>query len=99
VKNSVNELKADGLIEVVGLADTDLVIRGLTELDFWPVALADPLELLELDGLAEIEFETLGDLELLAETVSDFENRGLRVCKALKEFVREFELLVLEEPV
>ena len=99
LKAIVIDDSADKVLEVVGLADTDLVIRGLTELDSLPVVLADPLELLELDGLAETEFEFLGDLELLAETVLDFENRELRVCLALNELVREFELLVLEEPV
>ena len=72
---------------------------GLIDFDSLAVVLAEPLELLELDGVVEIEFEILAVLDWLAETDWDFENSGVRVCRAVRELVGEFELLVLGEPV
>ena len=63
LKAIVIDESADRLLEVVVLAETDLVIRVLTELDSWAVVLAEPLELLELDGLTETEFEFLAVLD------------------------------------
>lgn len=63
LKAIVIDESADRLLEVVVLAETDLVARGLIELDSLAVVLAEPLELLELDGLAETEFEFLAVLD------------------------------------
>jgi hypothetical protein len=83
----------------VVLAETDLVAGGLIELEEAAEVECVILGVLEFELLAETEFEILPDFELLAETELDFEFAGVRVCRVLKEFVREFELLALGEPV